>query len=393
MRLYILTVLEKRRLLLQQMRIAVNTIFLQKDQLEGYGHYANEVLSRMVKQHPEHEFIFLFDRPYDQKFVYAENITPLVIPPQARHPLAFKYWYDVKVPLALRSAKADVWVQPFGFASITTKIPQVLLVHDLAFKHYPQFLPWYHRRYYQWFTPAFLRKAAIVVTVSDFTRSDILAKYPMPPQKIRVVKGAARDIFTPVSWQEKEQVKDGYADGREYFLFTGGIHPRKNLLNLLKAFSLFKKWQHSNMKLLVAGRLAWQYDEVLTKLKTYKYRNDVVLLDYLPEEQLARVTAAAYALVYPSYFEGFGLPLLEAMQSEVPVIASNTSSMPEIGGDAALYADPADPNAIAKHMLNLYRDETLRARLVAAGKEQAARFSWDTAAEQLWQIITEAAAK
>lgn len=147
------------------------------------------------------------------------------------------------------------------------------------------------------------------------------------------------------------------------------------------------------MKLLVAGRLAWQYDDVLTKLKTYKYRNDVVLLDYVPEDQLAKLTAAAYAMVYPSYFEGFGLPIIEAMQSEVPVITSDTSSMPETGGDAPLYADPADPDAIAKQMLNLYRDESLRARLVTAGKEQATRFSWDTAAKQLWDVILATAGK
>jgi glycosyltransferase involved in cell wall biosynthesis len=192
-----------------------------------------------------------------------------------------------------------------------------------------------------------------------------------------------------LSWHEKEQVKDGFADGREYFLFTGGIHPRKNLLNLLKAFSLFKKWQHSNMKLLVAGRLAWQYDDIVEKLKTYKYRDDVVMLGHLPEADLARVTAAAYALIYPSFFEGFGLPIVEAMQCGVPVITSNTSAMPETGGDAALYADPGDPDAIAKHMLQLYRDENLRSRLIAAGMDQAGKFNWDHSAAAFMEILSQ----
>ena len=147
------------------------------------------------------------------------------------------------------------------------------------------------------------------------------------------------------------------------------------------------------MKLLVAGRLAWKYDDILEKLKTYKYREDVVLLGYLPDNKLARVTAAAYAIVYPSYFEGFGLPILEAMQCEVPVITSNTSSMPEIGGAAALYADPSDADAIAKHMLNLYRNETHRSQLIEAGKIQASKFNWDRAAEQLWKNICRAAGK
>lgn len=389
----ILTVFEILAATFAFMRIAVNTIFLQKGRLEGYGHYAKEILSRMVQQHPEHEFIFLFDRPFSEEFISAPNIIPVVVSPAARHALSFYYWYHIKAPLALRKYKPDVWLQPFGFCSLTTKVPQVLIVHDLAFKHYPQFLVWHHRWFYQLFTKRFLYKAKKLVTVSEFSKTDIIQQYQIPAEKITVVSGAAREGFQPIDWQEKESVKNGHADGREYFLFTGGIHPRKNLMNLLKAFSLFKKWQHSNMKLLIAGRLAWQYDDILTKLKSYKYRNDVVLLDYLPDDQLMKITAAAYAVVYPSFFEGFGLPIIEAMQSGVPVITSNSSSMPEVGGDAALYADPNQPDEIAKQMLNLYRDETLRNQLAEKGKERAASFSWNRSAEELWQIIVRAAQK
>ena len=389
----ILTFIENLAATFALMRIAVNAIFLQKDQLEGYGHYVNEVFSRMVQQHPEHDFIFVFDRPYDKQFIFSENITPIVVSPPARHALAFKYWYDIKAPVALRSYKPDIWVQPYGFCSLSSKVPQVLLVHDLAFLHYPQFIAWHHRWFYQQYTKKFLQKAKRIVTVSEHTKKDIIQQYRLTGKKIDIIYGAAKTSFVPLSWQEKEKVKKGFSDGREYFLFTGGIHPRKNLLNLLKAFSLFKKWQHSNMKLLVAGRLAWQYDEVLEKLKTYKYRDDVVLLGYLPDKQLVSVTAAAYAMVYPSFFEGFGLPIIEAMQCEVPVITSNTGSMPEIGGDAALYADPNDPDAIAKHMLEIYKDEKLRSRLITAGKIQASKFNWDKAAEELWQIILTVSAK
>ncbi len=375
------------------MRIAVNAIFLQDNKLEGYGHYVKEIFSRITLKHPEHEFIFVFDRPYDAKFIFGPNITPIIVSPPARHALAFKYWYDVKAPLALRPFKPDIWVQPYGFCSLTSKIPQVLIIHDLAFRHYPKFIAWHHRWYYQHYTKKFLQKAKSVVTVSDYSKQDTIQQYKLADKKIDIVYGAAKKDFVPLSWHEKEQVKEGFAEGREYFLFTGGIHPRKNLMNLLKAFSLFKKWQHSNMKLLVAGRLAWQYDEITEKLKTYKYRDDVVLLGYLPDEQLARITAAAYALVYPSFFEGFGLPIIEAMQCELPVITSNTGSMPETGGEAALYADPNDPEAIAKQMLRIYKDEALRERLITAGKIQAAKFSWDKAADQLWQIIVSTSEK
>lgn len=355
--------------------------------MEGYGLYVKEIFSRIVRKYPEHTFIFVFDRPYDAEFIFAPNIIPLVVSPPARHAFAFKYWYDIKAPLALRAYHPDVWVQPYGFCSLSTKIPQVLMVYDLAFLHYPQFISWPHRLYYRLFTKKFLKKAKKIITVSGYSKEDIMRNYLVDEEKIDVVPGAAGAGFQPLSWQEKEQVKMDHAGGSEYFLFTGGIHPRKNLLNLLKAFSLFKKWQQSNMKLLVAGRLAWKYDAILKKLENYKYRSDVILLGYIPEDLLIRITGAAYALVYPSFFEGFGLPVIEAMRCEVPVIASNTSALPETGGPAALYADPADPADLAKQMLSLYKDEILRNRLIAAGKANAARFSWDDSAQKFWEFV------
>ncbi|MEI6088183.1 MAG: glycosyltransferase family 1 protein, partial [Bacteroidota bacterium] len=150
---------------------------------------------------------------------------------------------------------------------------------------------------------------------------------------------------------------------------------------------LFKKWQKSNMKLLVAGRLAWQYEGLIEKLKSYKYRDDLVLLNYVSDDELAKITASAYALVYPSFFEGFGLPILEAMQSGTPVICSNTSSMPEAAGAAALFADPNDPDAIAKQMLAIYKDESLRDELIQKGKLRAAEFNWDKTADLVWNAI------
>jgi glycosyltransferase involved in cell wall biosynthesis len=375
------------------MRIAVNAIFLQKDQLEGYGHYAKEILQRLVLRHPEHEFIFLFDRPYAREFLFGENVIPVVTGPAARHALAFRYWYDIKAPLALRRYKPDVWLQPYGFCSLTSSIPQLLVVHDLAFRHHPDFIQWHHRWFYRLFTGRFLKKAKRVITVSEFSKQDIMAQYATGAEKISVVPGAARAVFAPINWQAKQTIKAEFAAGTEYFLCTGGVHPRKNLINLLKAFSLFKKWQHSNMKLVIAGRLAWEYDGILEKLQTYKYREDVVMTGYLPDEQLAKLTAGAYALVYPSWFEGFGLPVIEAMQAGTPVITSNTSSMPEAGGEAALYANPAEPDSIAKHMLSLYRDETFRGQLIEAGFNQAAKYNWDISAEKIWNVLDEVSRK
>lgn len=375
------------------MLIAVNTRFIVTGQLEGYGYFTKEVFFLLAHNHQEHQFIFFFDRPFNTSLVFPKNVTPVVVPPKARHALSFRWWFDVKIPLALKKYKADVFVSPDGFCSLITKVPQVLVIHDLAFIHHPKFIPTIHRIFYKRYTPLFLKKASVVATVSQFSKNDIIDQYHVDEQKIINVSSAAKTIFQPVEWDEKEAIKTEYAEGCEYFVFVGGIHPRKNLLNLLKAFSMFKKRQRSNMKLLVAGRMAWDYDKITEKMETYKFRQDVKLLGYMGEAALAKLVAAAYALVFPSYFEGFGVPILEAMQSHVPVITSNTSSMTEIGEEAALYADPTDAADIADQMKRIFTNENLRSQLVEKGKLVAAKYSWQRTSELMWQAIQQAVSK
>ena len=370
--------------------MAVNTRFLLPDYLEGYGYFIQETFSRITANHPEHEFIFIFDRPYEQQFVFDKNVTPVVAGPPARHPLLWKWWYDIKVPAVLRKYKADVFVSCDGFCSLRTRVPQCLVVHDLAFLHYPDFISRSHFSFYKRYTPAFLNKAASVATVSDFSKNDILHEYDVEPGKINVVYSAAKPLFVPLTVEERQRVKEKHTGGKEYFLYTGSIHPRKNLMNLLKAFSVFKKKQKTGMKLVLAGRLAWKYESFSKDLETYKYREDVVLTGYLPEAELARLTASAYAMVYPSFFEGFGVPVLEAMQCQVPVITSAESAMQEVAGQAALYTDPADYTDIAEKMILLYKDETLRSRLCATGLERATAFNWNRTANLLWQSVLQA---
>ena len=145
------------------------------------------------------------------------------------------------------------------------------------------------------------------------------------------------------------------------------------------------------MKLLFAGRLAWKTEEFTKLLSTFKFRNDVVLTGYLEQKELSKVVASAYALIYPSFFEGFGVPPLEALQCGVPAIVSNNSALPEVGGDAYLYIDPASADDMADKMMLIYKDEALRSRLIERGKLQLQKFSWDAAAEKMWNCIELAA--
>lgn len=369
------------------MRIAVNTRLLLKGKLEGIGWYTHETLKRIVQEHPEHEFIFFFDRPYDPSFVFADNVRPVVFGPPARHPLLFYIWYEWRIPFMLKKYRADLFLSPDGLMSLSTKTPTCLVMHDLAFEHYPDHLKASIRHYLRRFSPKFARKATRIVTVSEFSKRDIAEKYGIPEQKIDVSYNGAHDAYKPLSWEERESVKKQYAGGCEYFVFAGALHPRKNIVNLLRAFVLFKKKQRSNMKLIIAGRMAWKYQEVETARHSMPFKEDVHWVGYMHVQDLSRIIGGAYALVYASLFEGFGIPILEAFQCRVPAIVSRTSSMPEVGGDAALLVDPQDPADIAAKMEQLYKDEQLRERLIAATGKQVEKFRWDTAAGILWSSM------
>lgn len=369
------------------MRIAVNTRLLLKGKLEGIGWFTHQTLERMVRRHPEHEFIFFFDRPYDPSFVFAPNVTPVVLPPQARHPVLFYLWFEWGIPYMLRKYKADLFLSPDGYLSLSTKVPTCLVIHDLAFEHYPKHVVASHRMYWRHYSPLFAKRADRIVTVSNFSKKDITEHYGIAPEKIDVVHNGAHAEYKPLSWEEKEAVKNKYADGCEYFVFAGALHPRKNIVNLLKAFIAFKKRQRSNMKLVIVGRLAWKYDEVLEMKEEMPFKDEVKWVGYMDVAELSKVIGGAYAMVYASLFEGFGIPILEALECNVPVIVSNTSSMPEVAGDAGLLVDPTNVQDIADKMQMLYKDEALRAKMVAAAPEQVKKFDWDKSADLLWDSM------
>lgn len=369
------------------MRIGVNTRLLLKGKLEGIGWFTHQLLQRIVHEHPEHDFYFFFDRPYDEGFVFSSNVTPIVVPPQARHPLLFAAWFDLTLPYALKKYKIDLFLSPDGFCSLTTKVPTCLVVHDLAFEHYPAHFVPSHKFYWKYFTPKFVNKAKRLVTVSQFSKQDIQNHYGVAGDKIDIVYNGAHKEYHPLTWEEKDAVKNQYADGCEYFVFAGALHPRKNILNLLKAFIVFKKRQRTNMKLIIVGRFAWKYEEVLHLKEEMPYKDDVKWVGYMNVDELSQIVGGAYAMVYASLFEGFGIPILEALKCNVPVIVSNTSSMPEVAGDAGLLVNPKDVDDIAAKMEMLYKDERLRTELISKAEAQASKFDWDRSAHKLWDSM------
>lgn len=362
------------------MRIAVNTRFLLSGKLEGIGWFTFETLKRITRQHPEHEFIFFFDRPYSKEFIFSENITPVVLSPPARHPFLFYIWFEWSVAHALKKHKADAFISTDGFMSLSSDIPTLLVIHDLAFEHFPEHVNWTAKKYYHYFMPKFAKAANRIATVSGYSKNDIVDHYNVGPNKIDIVYNGVNEEFSSIC---KETTKNPEQD-TPYFLFAGAIQPRKNLGNIFKAFDLFKSKTNSQVELIVAGRKAWKYEQDLMIWENMVHKDDVKFIDHQSARQLAILMKNALALVYVSLFEGFGIPIIEAMCCKTPVITSNTSSMPEVAGDAGLLCDPNNPESIANAMQDIYEKPELRDSLIEKSVVQQEKFSWDKTADKLW---------
>ena len=373
------------------MKIAINTRFLLPRQLEGIGRYTYEVCRRLVEQHPEHEYLFLFDRPYDSKYIFSERVQAKAVPPPARHPLLWYLWFEWQLPRVLRRAQADVFFSPDGFAALSGDTPTVLTVHDLAFEEEENGVPALATAYYQYFTPRYCAKAKQVLSVSDYTKQDLQLRYGIAADKITVCGNGCRRGFSPLSASGKAAAQADYNQGKPYFLYIGAIHPRKNVHRLIEAFSQFKSRTQAPAALLIAGRFAWKAGKVRAAYERSDWKSDIRFLGYVSDAELPRLLGGATGFVYPSLFEGFGLPILEAMQAEVPVITSRTTSMPEVAGKAALLVDPYEVPSIAHALCQLYENPNLQRQLVAKGRRQREQFTWDRTAQVVHEAILKAA--
>ncbi|ASS47203.1 MAG: hypothetical protein A3D31_15260 [Candidatus Fluviicola riflensis] len=368
------------------MRIAINTRFLLSSKMEGFGWYTFEVVKRLVEQHPEHEFVFFFDRAFDPKFVFGPNVTPVVLNPPARHPILFYIWFEWSVRRALKKHRIDVFFSPDGYLSLGSKVPQVGVIHDLNFEHYPQDIPWQPRLYLRCFFPKFARKAAQIITVSEYSKQDICATYKIPEGKVIVGWNGASELFKPLEKEAVATVRTQYSFGKSYFIFVGALHPRKNVGRLLEAYAKFCE-QNAEIDLLIVGETLWKNNQLQLPDLSESVKNRIHFTGHVSQTELTRLVGAAHSLVYVPYFEGFGIPLVEAMKCGVPIIAGNKTSLPEVAGNAALYCDPFNVDAITAAMHELSNNSELYTELKAAGIERGKLFSWDHTANVCWNAI------
>lgn len=369
------------------MEILVNTRLLLKDKLEGIGWFTYETLKRITQNNPDHHFIFAFDRPFNEEFIFSDNITPVELFPQARHPFLYIPYFEWSLRSLIKDMKPDLFLSPDGYLSLGSKVKQLPVIHDLNFEHYPQDLPFIHRKYYQYFFPRYAHKASRIATVSEFSKSDISKTYNISLSKIDVVFNGYNSLFKPLDEAEKEAIKVRFSEGCDYFVFVGSLHPRKNIARLFQAFDKFKNSFSSNIKLVIVGKKKWWTSEIEQTYNALQNKTEVIFTDRLSEQDLAKVMGAALALTFVPYFEGFGIPIVEAMASNTAVITSNVTSMPEVAGEAALLVDPFSIESISGAMLLIAKDESIRKRLVELGQLQKKQFSWDKTAQLLWESV------
>lgn len=369
------------------MKIAVNTRLLLKGKLEGIGWFTYETLRRITVQHPEHEFFFIFDRQYDPEFVFSDNVKPIILTPPTRHPFLWILWFEYRIPKLLKKIGADVFVSTDGYISLRTNIPQVDVIHDINFAHNPEQLPrltsWYYNKYF----PKFAQKAVHIGTVSEFSKKDICSTYGIAEEKVSVCYNGSNEKYIPIDEAEKTIIREKYSKGKKYFVFVGALSPRKNVEGLLKSFEKFKTRYDIDVNLVIVGGTLHKTESIEKVYSEMDYKENVIFTGRLDTDELCKIVAASESLVYIPHFEGFGIPLLEAMHAETAVISGNTTSLPEVVGDAALLCSPTDYDKVAEYMNTICTDTNLREILIEKGRQQRKNFSWQLSSEKLWKCI------
>jgi glycosyltransferase involved in cell wall biosynthesis len=359
----------------------------------GLGRYAESLARALVATAPERFALFFNrsgDRSGDVRTLEGLEGIPVRTLSAGYKPWRMAVWlgqlgrlrFDRLLPDAELYHATEHLLMPLG------SVPTVLTVHDLIFHRYPQ----HHKRLNYWYLnaamPLYCRRASAIIAVSQATKEDLVQLYKLDPAKITVVHEAAASHFAPASPAQIASARARYGLPDRYVLHVGTIEPRKNLDRLLEAVQRLRAGGES-VQLVIVGSKGWLYQSFFQRLEELALGDAVRLPGYVPDADLPAVYSGAGLVAVPSLYEGFGLPVLEAMACGVPVVCSNSSSLPEVGGDAARYFEPTDVAAMADAIQTVWRDQTLRGQMRQDGLARAARFSWARAAEETLAVYNQ----
>lgn len=297
-------------------------------------------------------------------------------------------WSHTFLPLELYKRRIlgqniKMFFSPAHYAPRISPIPTIVTIHDLSYFYYPgEFLKKDLYKLKNW-TKYSLEKAKKVIAVSNTTKKDIVKFYNVHEDKIEVVYNGYEKTSPYLPSLNKEE-KKGWS---KYILYVGTLQPRKNVDCLIDAYNLFRK-QYPEFKLTIVGKKGWLYEHIFKKVEDLKLKKDVNFKGYVSDDELSNLYKNAFCFILPSLYEGFGIPILEAMSMGCPVISSFTSSLPEVGGEACLYFDPKDPNELTEKIFKLVKNRKLRREMINKGKERLRLFSWQKCAAETLNILT-----
>ena len=359
----------------------------------GVEEYTINLLSHLLPLKPEinyHLFYNAFNKValnYDWLNFNNVQLKDFRIPNRLFFILA-RYFNQPKVDKLLNNI--DVYFNPHFFvAPLTNKCKKVITFHDLSFEHYPEFFSWRKRGWQRLLmnTRKETERADKIIAVSQSTKNDLVNFYGINQEKIKVIYSGVGEQFKILKDNQiLNIIKNKYNLPNEFILYFGTIEPRKNLIGLIKSFELIK---NKDIKLVMAGANGWLYQDILNTAKKSKRSNDIFFTGFVQEEDKPYLYNLAKVFVYPSFFEGFGFPPLEAMSCGVPIITSINSSIPEVVDNAGLMVNPKNIDEIAWAIEMVLNDNSLRERLIKRGLKQSKKFSWKECAEQTLKVLNE----
>jgi glycosyltransferase involved in cell wall biosynthesis len=369
------------------MKIVIDARLLKEVPDDGISRFTHEVVTRIVSENPDHTFLLIGEKKDHEKAVRNLSCEWIYLNPPARHPVQWYFRNEWQIPPILKNFEADVYFSPDGMMPLSTDAPCLPVIHDINFHHRPEDVPFAERYYYNRFFRKFAEKATRIITVSEFCKNDISVHFGISPEKIDVAWNGVSDYFTPVEERTRNEFIYKLTGGIPYFLFVSNFSPRKNIPGLIRAYNIFRETTDLKHKLVLIGGRLFLNSETDRSIKESKWREDIILPGSVLHKDLHIYYASALALVFVPWFEGFGIPAAEAMRCGTPVILSNTSSLPEVGGNAALYASPGNQLEIAEAMKSIANDDELRTRLSIAGRKQSLNFTWENTAKCVWEAI------
>ena len=357
----------------------------------GIGRYCRELIRALAQVDQDNEYLLLIagnsspeeKDKLDSAFAGARNFSYRHLRLSERW--LYRLWHRLQLPLPIEivSGRLDLFHSP-DFTLPPTRARTILTVHDLSFLRVPQHADPRLRQYLHKVVPRSVRRADLVLADSESTKRDLIELLDTPVERVRVVMAGVDAHFQPVTDEAAlTRIRERYRLPERFILSVGTLQPRKNFVGLIEAFHQMRQRTHAPQRLVIVGQKGWLYDEIFATVATLGLEEQVSFLGFVADEDLPALYTLADLFAFPSFYEGFGIPILEAMACGTPVVASDASSLPEVVGEAGLMVKPEDTAALAEAMERALDDAALRVELIARGREQARRFTWEQSARQL----------